>query len=133
MKVLVKPSKQDFTNNDDYTKALEDYISYLEDKDLFSQGGVPIGEGETETHYQARIAICEPAVVGDGKFHQFRFAGALVCPTGQPLLCDTKDWENIQCEISVRPIKRLGTAKHKNMHLGQVVTSLGDLHQWIKG
>jgi hypothetical protein len=80
--------------------------------------------------YQSRIAICEPRTVGE--FNQFGFAGVLICPKGQSNISESDDWENIQCEITIRPIKSLGVAKLKNMRLDQVALTLGDDKSWVK-
>ena len=83
---------------------------------------------EEEYIYQGRIAICEPTKVSP--YHQYRMSAVLICPEGQPKICESGDYENIQCEIIIRPLKRLGKSKIKGMRLDQAALALGDDNQW---
>ena len=83
---------------------------------------------EEEYIFQGRIAVCEPR--DKDIFNQNSISGVLISLKGQPLLSESKDWENVQCEIVIRPIKRLGTAKIKNMRLDQACLALSDDKQW---
>jgi len=83
--------------------------------------------------YQGRIAICEPRKVGGGKLIQHAISGVLIgVDPKQPLLSEETDWENIQCEIIIRPIKRLGVAKIKCMRLDSAAMALSIDSQWEK-
>lgn len=81
--------------------------------------------------YQGRIAICKPNKVAKGTFIQHGFAGVLVALSGQELISNSDEWENIQCEIIIRPIKRLGVAKIKGMRLDQAAMSLSNDNDWV--
>ena len=130
---MIKPVEIDFQTVEQYAYALEKYVEYLEANSLTgNQAGIPLGEGEVETVYQARIATCGAKVVGDGKYNQFRFAGALISPVGQTPLSESGDWEGIVCEVIVRPIQRMGHPKIQSMRLDQVAQVLGDNSQWEK-
>lgn len=78
--------------------------------------------------YQGRIAIS--GARDAGQFNQNSMSGVLVSPKGQPEISELDDWECIQCEVIIRPIKRLGKAKIKNMRLDQAAGCLGDESQW---
>lgn len=130
---MIKPVERDYQSSEQYAYALEKYIEHLEANSLTgSQDGIQLGENEVETVYQARIATCGASEVGNGKYNQFRFAGALISPVGQTPLSTCGDWEGIICEVIVRPIKRMGYAKIPHMRLDQVAQTLGDLSQWKK-
>jgi len=86
--------------------------------------------GREEYIYQGRIAICSPDTKGE--FHQYRLSGLLICPKGQPQITDAGDWENIQCEVIIRPLLRHGVAKIKGTKLDIAAQMLGDLKNWIK-
>lgn len=86
---------------------------------------------EEEFVFQGRIAICEPVEMEP--YHQYRIAGALICPDGQPQLSESANWENIQCEIIIRPLKRLGTMKIKNARLDHAALALGTDKEWENG
>jgi len=81
--------------------------------------------------YQGRIAICSPSEVG-GKYHQYRLSGVLICPDGQPKISESMDWEGIQCEVIIRPIKRMGNPKIKGQRLDTVAQCLSMEDEWIK-
>lgn len=83
---------------------------------------------EQEYVFQGRIAICEPRKKGG--MVQHGISGVMLAMEGQPLLSTAKDWENIQCEIIIRPIKRLGVAKIKNMRLDSAAMALSDDSDW---
>ena len=89
-----------------------------------------VGELPEEYIYQGRIGICGPRDAGT--FNQHGISAVLIAKKGQPLLSDSDDWENIQCEIIIRPIKKIGNAKIKNLRLDHVATILGDDKQWTK-
>jgi len=81
-----------------------------------------------EYTFQARIAVC-----GTRKkfgMNQNTIGGVLLSPKGAPLITKSDDWENIQCEIIIRPIKRLGTAKIKNMRVDMATMALGNESNW---
>ena len=82
--------------------------------------------------YQGRIAICSPRDIGDG-FKQHGISAVLIAPEGQPLLCDSGDWENIQCEIIIRPLKKLGKLKIKNARMDHAALQLGNDKAWENG
>ena len=90
----------------------------------------PVGELEEEYIYQGRIGICGPREAG--QFNQHGISAVLIAHKGQPLLSDSGDWENIQCEIIIRPIKRIGNAKMTGLRLDHVATILGDDKQWVQ-
>lgn len=80
--------------------------------------------------YQGRIAICAPRKKGEHIQHAI--SGVLIgVDPKQPLLSDATDWENIQCEIIIRPIKSFGIAKIRDMRLDHAAMALGDEKQWI--
>jgi hypothetical protein len=83
-----------------------------------------------EYKYQGRIAICSPRPLDD--FNQHGISAVLIADGRQPLLSNSKEWENIQCEIIIRPIRRLGEFKIPNARLDHVAQALGDESQWIK-
>ena len=81
--------------------------------------------------YQGRIAICSPRKIKG--MVQHAISGVLISPDPkQTILSNAEDWENIQCEIIIRPIKSLGVAKIKNMRLDSAAMALGDDRQWEK-
>ncbi len=82
--------------------------------------------------YQGRIGICSPRDVANGKFKQHGISAVLIADANQPLLSDNSEWENIQCEIIIRPIKRLGEAKMKGLRLDHISTMLGDDKEWVE-
>lgn len=83
---------------------------------------------EEEYVFQGRIAITSPRKKGD--FIQHGISAVMLAPKGQPILSNAKDWENIQCEIIIRPIKRLGVMKLKNTRLDHAASALGDESAW---
>ena len=85
---------------------------------------------EQEFVFQGRIAICEPRKKGG--FVQHGISAVMIAPAGQPHLSDAKDWENIQCEIIIRPIARLGVAKTKSMRLDHAALALSNESAWEK-
>jgi hypothetical protein len=87
-----------------------------------------VGELTEEYIYQGRIGICGPREAGE--FNQHGIAAVMIAKKGQPLLSDHGNWENIQCEIIIRPIKRLGEAKIPGLRLDHVAQALGDDSQW---
>lgn len=82
-----------------------------------------------EFKYQARIAICAPRKVKGYKQHAMS-AVMIVMDKNQPDITDIGNWENIQCEIIIRPIMSLGEAKIKNMRLDHAALALSDDSQW---
>jgi hypothetical protein len=80
--------------------------------------------------FQGRIAICQPRKKGN--MVQHGFSGVMLAPAGQPHLSDAPDWENIQCEIIIRPIARLGVMKIKNTKLDHAALALADESAWEK-
>jgi hypothetical protein len=81
--------------------------------------------------YQGRIAICSPRKIKG--MIQHGISAVMISPNPkQPLLSTADNWENIQCEIIIRPIKRLGTMKIKNARLDHAAQALGDESQWEK-
>ena len=80
--------------------------------------------------YQGRIAICAPD--DSGPFKQHKLSGVLIALQDQPIISESLDWEGIQCEIIIRPIKRLGNPVIKGMRLDQVALTLGSDDQWKK-
>ena len=85
-------------------------------------------ELKEEYIYQGRIGVCSPREAGP--FNQHGIAAVLIAHKDQPLITENGNWENIQCEIIIRPIKRLGEAKMKGLRLDHVATTLGDDHRW---
>lgn len=81
--------------------------------------------------YQGRIAICSPRKV-NGSIQHGISAVLVSLDAKQPLMSTKDNWENIQCEIIIRPIKRLGTMKIKNARLDHAAMALGDESQWEK-
>ena len=81
--------------------------------------------------FQARVAIDSAQDIGNG-LNRFKIAGALICPAGQPDISETDQWEGIQCEVIIRPIKRMGTNKIKNIRMDHAAMALGDDRQWTK-
>jgi len=86
-------------------------------------------EEPEEFIYQGRIAICEPREAGK-HFKSHGISAVLVSHEGQPNLSDSRDWENIQCEIIIRPLKRLGTLKNRNLRMDQAALYLSDDNAW---
>jgi len=86
---------------------------------------------EQEYVFQGRIAVCGPRKVHGAIQHGIS-AVLVSTDKDQPLLSNSPDWENIQCEIIIRPIKNLGVAKIKNMRLDQAAQALSNESQWIK-
>ena len=84
--------------------------------------------------FQGRIAICAPERIemGEhGEAQRYRFDGVMLCPDGQPPLSQTGEWENIQCEIIIKPLKRLGTAvTMKASRLDQAMQMLSEDGAW---
>lgn len=87
---------------------------------------------EEEYVYQGRMAVCGPRKVGDGQFNQHAIGAVLIAHSGQPLISDSGDWENIQCEIIIRPIKKLGKSKVKGMRVDQATLYLSQDENWTK-
>jgi len=87
-------------------------------------------EEPEEYVFQARIAVT--GARDSGPYNQFAFGGSLLAHKDQPLLTETGQWENIQCEIIIRPLKRIGESKHSNIRLDHAATSVGDDSQWVK-
>lgn len=83
---------------------------------------------EEEYVYQGRIAVCAPDEAGP--FNQHKLSAVLIAHKGQPVITESLEWEGIQCEIIIRPIKRLGNPKIKGMRLDQVALTLGKSDQW---
>lgn len=81
--------------------------------------------------FQARLALDGGQAVGDA-FTKIKVAGVLVAHQGQPLIVDTDDWDGIQCEVIIRPIKRLGTSKIKGMRMDMAAQQLAKDDAWVK-
>lgn len=81
--------------------------------------------------FQARLLLDSGADVGE-HFKRFKVAGALIAHKGQPLMVETDDWGAIQCEVIIRPIKRLGTSKIKGMRMGVAAQQLSNDDAWEK-
>lgn len=82
-----------------------------------------------EYHYQARIGMCGARKKGD--VDVFAVVGAFAAHEKQEPLPSGDEWENWQCEIIIRPIKKIGTAKMKGCRADSVLTQLGDDNFWI--
>ena len=87
-------------------------------------------EPQEEYIYQGRIALDGPADVQGMTRH--KLGAVIIAHPDQPIITDTEGWEGIQCEIIIRPLKRLGHAKHASMRLDHAAMALGDNNQWIK-
>jgi hypothetical protein len=84
----------------------------------------------TEFTYQGRIVISKSKA--DRGFKKNLMAGVLLSMEGQPDMVDTDEWENVQCEIIIRPIKSLGIAKTKGLRVDQAIQAVSDDSQWLK-
>lgn len=78
--------------------------------------------------YQGRIAICAPRE--SGGFKQHAISAVIIAHPGQSILSESEDWENIQCEIIIRPIKKIGVANIKGMRLDHAALALSKDDQW---
>lgn len=85
-------------------------------------------EEPKEYVYQGRIAISAPREAGPYKQHAI--SAVLIANSGQPVLSECEQWENIQCEIIIRPIKKIGVSKMNNLRLDQAAMALGKDDQW---